>query len=239
MFFLDEGDWVEFQASPERAAQLSADKISYLWDELIEKFNKNILGGTWCDTETYGIADRERVMRFFARESRFRRRMLAEALQGLVAKTKGSQRAHRVFLPSSPGDPYYCLLVVPHLFGRPREEYRVVRGNLLEALCMVTKVVFPEALDIVGFATEPGVTTVPRSEDSLYLNARAWNNEMEAHAREMQQKHGLLTNFTTHRGKATEFPISPRESPDAPGQNPRNKPCPCGSGKKYKRCHGS
>jgi uncharacterized protein YchJ len=23
-----------------------------------------------------------------------------------------------------------------------------------------------------------------------------------------------------------------------PGTNPRNKPCPCGSGKKYKKCHG-
>ena len=143
-FFLDEGDWVDFQASPQGAAQVAADSISYLWDDLIEKFNKNILGGTSCDTETYGVADREKIMRFFAREPPVRRRMLAETLLGLVEKTRGVQRAHRVLSPSNLGDPYYCFLVVPHLFGRPRDEYRVVRGNLLQALCLVTKVVFPE-----------------------------------------------------------------------------------------------
>jgi hypothetical protein len=239
VFFLDEGDWVDFQASPRRAAQLAADKVSYLWDQLIEKFNKNILGGTSYDTTTDRITDREKIMRFFAREPRVRRRMLAEVLLGLVEKTKGMQRAHRVLFPSNPDDPYYCFLVMPHLFGRPREEYRVVRGNLLEALCLVTKVVFPDALDIVGFATEPGVETEPRSEDSLYLNSRAWNEEMEAHARELQQKFGLLINFTTQKDKVAEFPISRLESVVTPGPNPRNKPCPCGSGEKYKKCHGS
>jgi hypothetical protein len=141
-------------------------------------------------------------------------------------------------LPSDPGDPYYCLLAMPHLFGRPREEYRLVRAHFLEALCLVTKVVFPDALDIVGFATESGAETATRSEDALYLNARVWNAEMEVHARELQRKFGLLTNFTTYKDKVSEFPISKIENIVAPLRNPRNKPCPCGSGKKYKKCHG-
>jgi len=238
VFFLDEGDWVSFQSSPQRAAQLAADRVSYLWDELIEKFNKNILGGTSYGATTPGVADREKMMRFFAREPRVRRRMLADALLGLLEKIKEPQRGTRVVLPSNPGDPYYCFLVLPHLFGRPREEYREVRGHLLEALCFVTKLVFPDALDIIGFATETGVETVPRSEDSLYLDARNWNEQSEAHARGLQVEHGLLTNLTMSKDRVVEFPNPQVEHLLEPASNPRNKLCPCGSGKKYKRCHG-
>jgi hypothetical protein len=83
--------------------------------------------------------------------------------------------------------------------------------------------VFPEALDIVGFATETGVQTAPRSEDFLHLNARVWNQEMEAHARQLQADLRLLTNFTTFKDKFAEFPIPQEGHVVAPGPNPRNK----------------
>jgi hypothetical protein len=234
-----EGDWIDFQKSPQHHAQIAADRVSYLWDALIEKFSGHILGGTSYYTTTPRIADRERIMRFFARERRVRRRLLADALLGLIQTDKAGQRVVRVVHPSTPGDPYYCFMVLPNLFGRPREEYRTVRGHLLEALCLVTKVVFPDALDIVGFATEPGIDTPERSEDSLYLDARVWNDEMEAHARQLQADHRLLTNYTKFKDKVAEFPIAQNQRPAAPGPNPRNKACPCGSGKKYKKCCGN
>jgi hypothetical protein len=235
---LEEGDWDAFQASPQRRSQVAADQISYAWDELIETFNRNILAGTSYDTSTTLISDRERIMRFLAREPRLRRRILAGALLGLISKGKGTERTTRVVIPTSPGDPYYCFLLLPHLFGRPHEEYRAVRGHLLEALCLVTKVVFPDALDVIGLATEPGIDTSVRSEDSLYLDARVWSEEMEAHARKLQADLGLLTNYTTFKDKVREFPSPLHEETIAPGPNPRNKPCPCGSGRKYKKCHG-
>lgn len=238
-FCLAEGDWLTFQASPQRAAQLEADKISYAWDGLIETFNKNILAGTSYGKATHPLADRERIMRFLGREPRVRRRILADALVGLVEKTRNTQRGIRVMLPSNPGDPYYSFLVLPRLLGRPPEEYREVRGHLLEALCLVTKLQFPDALDIVGIATDAGIDTVSRSEDALYLNARIWSAEMEAHARDLKTELGLLTSVTTFQDKVSEFPIMEQPSAITPGRNPRNKPCPCGSGKKYKKCHGS
>jgi hypothetical protein len=83
---LEEGEWDDFRSSPERAAQLAADQVSYLWDEIIEKFNKHILGGTSHHKSTPLVAHRERIMRFFAREPRTRRRILADALLGLIEK---------------------------------------------------------------------------------------------------------------------------------------------------------
>jgi hypothetical protein len=236
--FLEAGDWTAFQASPERRAQIEADHISYAWDELIETFNKNILGGTSYDMTTVLISDRERIMRFLAREPRLRRRMLAEAFLGLIRKAKPTERRTRIVRPSNPGEPYYCFLVLPHLFGRPYEEYRAVRGHLLEALCLVTKVVFPDALDVIGLATNPGIDESHRSEDSLYLDARVWSEEMQAHASKLQADLNLLTNYTTFEDKAREFPGTAHERIVVPGPNPRNRPCPCGSGKKYKKCHG-
>lgn len=238
VYFLGEGDWTSFESGPQRAAQLAANHVSYLWDELIEKFNRNILGGTSYEASSPSIADRERVMRFFAREPRLRRRVLADALFGLMAKTKSTQYGVRVVAPTGQGDPYYAFLLFPHLFGVPREQYRKARARFLKALCFVTKLQFPDALDIIGFATEVGAETEPRSEDSSYLDAREWDEASEAHARELQRELRLLTNVTTFSGKADEFPLPPTERVIEPGPNPRNKPCPCGSGKKYKRCHG-
>jgi uncharacterized protein YecA (UPF0149 family) len=96
--------------------------------------------------------------------------------------------------------------------------------------------VFPGALDIVGLATEIGAAGNVRSEDAFYMDARPWGEEEATQARQWQKDLKLLTNVTKFEGKVSEFPERP--SAIVPGPNPRNKPCPCGSGKKYKKCHG-
>ena len=63
-----------------------------------------------------------------------------------------------------------------------------------------------------------------RVEDRL----RAW--EVELHRRER--------NLHT-RQRQTATPTSPIPPERSPGQVGRNQPCPCGSGRKYKRCHGA
>ncbi len=78
-----------------------------------------------------------------------------------------------MLLASREGDPSYVLLVLPFREWMSEADHREVRRKMLEACCMVMKLVFPEALDIVGIATEPGpAANERRSEDSLYLDAR-------------------------------------------------------------------
>jgi len=38
---------------------------------------------------------------------------------------------------------------------------------------------------------------------------------------------------------ASEEPEEPQQQPEPAGKPGRNDPCPCGSGKKYKKCHGA
>ncbi len=236
----DEGHWEEFKNHPRRLAQIEADRISYFWDELIETFSKHILADTQYYTSQPGVEHSEQIIRFMAREPRTRRRLLAKSLIGLAYKTPENHRAVRVMQPSRPGDPFYVFVLVPNKYAETEEQYRKVRGALLEAYCLVLKLVFPEALDIIGIATEsanPGKS----GEDSLYFDAREWTAEMEAEAKRLQRDLELLTNLTQHYIKVEEYPeiernIS-REVPLLKGKH-RNSPCPCGSGRKYKYCCG-
>lgn len=208
---IPEGDWAWFQSSPQRAAQTAADRISYAWDALIEKFNANVLGGTSFHTTNPRVADRERLLRFLAREPRVRRRLLSESFIDMLRRTGASQRATRIMFPSNPGDPYYCFLLLPKRSGQTDDDYRKVRRELLLMLCAITKIVCPEALDIVGIATETGIETEPRSEDAVSLDARHWTEEMDAEARRAQQTTGLLTNLTKFKDKVAEFPMTRTE----------------------------
>ncbi len=203
---IDEGFWEDFVQSPEQQAQLAANLVSYSWDALIETFNKHILENTQYYTTHPGIDTSERVIRFLAREPRTRRRLLARSLLELIEKTPSSYKATRVMLPSKEGDPFYVFLLLPHLKGVPLIEYREVRMKLLEACCIVAKLKFPDANDIVGIATETGQSEY-RSEDAIYYDGRGWGPEEKAEAQSLQEDLGLLTRTTMFRSTEKEYPI--------------------------------
>ena len=203
---IDEGLWEDFVQSPERQAQLVSNQISYSWDALIETFNKHILENTQYYTTHARIDTSEKIIRFFAREPRTRRRMLARSLIEFIENTPSSYKATRVILPSKQGDPFYVFLLLPHLQGVLYADYREVRRKLLEAYCLVTKLKFPEAMDIVGIATEAGASE-NRSEDAVYYDAREWGPEEQAEAQSLQKDLGLLNQTTRFQSTEKEYPV--------------------------------
>jgi hypothetical protein len=242
---IDEGFWSSFVRNPQRLAQVEQDKISYLWDDLIERFNHHALAGTQyqlADTRfTKCVSAAEQIVRFMARESRFRRRVLSQSIIGMIETTPANFKRVRVLPPSAVGsDMCYVFLLFPAPSNIPSgnpvdyDEYRIVRARFLEGTCMVAKLKFPDAKHIIGIATESGDNRDSRSEDAIYLDATEWSAEMQDAAQGFQSSMGVLTNPTEHRVKAKEYPdvVSREEFL----RNPRNKPCPCGSGRKYKKC---
>ena len=235
-----EGHWLRFISSRERALQVQHDEVSYSWDRLIDHFSKHALTATQYVTSPGGFSASELLLRFMAREPRLRRRMLAEALLELLRRTPRDQRALRVVLPVRPGDPYYVFLLFPLQKKLSHDENRALRGWFLTNAMKVTKLRFPDALDIIGIATESGLDNGGRSEDSVYFDAREWTAEDEAEAKAIQENEQILVKPQMFHSRVDEYPtvdVSGRLQAPIP-KNPRNKPCPCGSGEKSKRCHG-
>lgn len=61
---LEEGFWEGFASSPERRAQIEADKISFVWDELIEKFSFHAMTGVQHLISGVPLDDHTVVFRF-------------------------------------------------------------------------------------------------------------------------------------------------------------------------------
>lgn len=196
-----EGDWEEFIQSPEREAQISADTISYFWDTLIERFNKNIMEGTQYYTTDYDAKKIEPLPRFLARESRFHRRNLSKLFFEFITSTPQSIPATRCIEASSPQEPYYVFFTFPKLDWMIYEQYREVRMYYLNAYCSNIKLKFPDAQHIIGIAIDPALAHVHGSEDLIYLDATDWTEENSVWVRENSEKLNILKNphkFITH-----------------------------------------
>jgi hypothetical protein len=244
----DEGYWADFAKNPQRLAQLSANEISYTWDGLIEEFAKHMLAGTSAFRSHDDVREVEPALRYMAAEARTRRRMLATALMDLLqrAPTPGSRIAVRVAASNDPSDPAYVFLTLEPDPEEAEDEYRRKRRDWLEAYCFVARYLNSKVPAVVGLAMEPGLDRASRSEDVLVLESKDWSPEAEARARYLHEEVGLLRKRREHAYSVSEFPEvvskpseSPTQHPAAAHNNTRNKPCPCGSGKKYKKCCGS
>jgi SEC-C motif len=239
----DEGMWKAFQNRPERLAQIESDKISYAWDDLIEKFAFHFMTGTQYFTSGKQVNEQEIMFRFLAREPRIRRRVLSESLHEVLERSIHSKRVleARVMPPSGPGDPHYVFLFLRRKEGITDDQYRTVRMNLLADYCAVTKLRFPQAVHIIGIASEAGLPP-QRSEDLIYLDASKWGPKDEARAEGIQKEMGILRKVTRGGIRTYEYPVDRDGKPrkPAPPRNlpSRNSPCPCGSRKRFKRCHG-
>jgi hypothetical protein len=70
LLIFEEGFWEQFVQSPERQSQISADKISYFWDRLIETTSNHVMKDTLYSTSHQGFRPMELLLRLLARESR-------------------------------------------------------------------------------------------------------------------------------------------------------------------------
>ncbi len=206
----DEGTWEDFIRSPEYAGRKKADRISYAWDSLIERFTKHIIAGDirgWAGNTD--VAYHEQSLRVMASESRFGRRILAQGLIGAyekVSSISGTKFVRMYFSKENP-DTLYIFLILSVPDGAPYEDYRVVRTNLLLAYCKVAKLRAPQAKRILGFANEPLGGSVS-SEDLLLLDVSNWSAEQESEARDLQREHGILLdeNVQYYETKHREYP---------------------------------
>jgi hypothetical protein len=95
---------------------------------------------------------------------------------------------------------------------------------------------FAYALAVPGETTRGRARGILRKIDSItHLSIGDTRLVMFA-IDERLRLHGLAPVFDT--GEEPEEEAAPEPQPEPPAKPGRNDPCPCGSGKKYKKCHG-
>jgi hypothetical protein len=215
-----EGAWASVASNPKYAAKKAADRSSYAWDELIEKFNQNAIAGTLAQGNEFPLSYHERGLRMLASESRLSRRGLVAALFDLLATTPDGHNKMRMVISKQSRQRAYILLIGGENITHP--EYRERRTAVLAAYCEIAKIYRPKLLDVIGIATEP-IDCDARSEDLAYLDLRNWDRERQRSAEELQRKTRLLTNLTMHNFHDEEYPGQDDQAEAVRVSKPSNK----------------
>jgi hypothetical protein len=178
------------------------------------------------------------------KEPRFIRRGLAEKMLAAVERFPDhpSQFTRQVtFLPSFQPNVGYVLLQLraPDSF-RARADYREKRQALLEIACGAAKNKFSNPVKVIGIGIDaPKFSGGTNAEDFILMPCETWTDEMRAYYEAENEPWNFfgtpqLQQFNDH---VTQF-VPPPQASARPGKVGRNDPCPCGSGRKFKKCHG-
>lgn len=240
--YVGEGEWKDFVDLEIYITKKSADKISYLWDKLIQRTCENTLNGTLLGNST--PLRGQSAIHEMAKEPRFHRRALSEQMiKAINHFPDSSQRVMRnlSFMPSFyEGKGYVFLQLKVDGIIDYENEYRPKRQAMLEIACGAAKNEFGQLNTVIGIAIDAPKYTNRNSEDLILMNCEHWTDDLREHYNKANEGIGFFKSesLTMQRLTVTEFPtVKESESKSlGPAKVGRNAPCPCGSGKKYKKC---
>ncbi|MDI1361018.1 hypothetical protein [Methylotenera sp.] len=154
---LKEGDWKQLQKSKEYRARWEENKISYLWDTLIEFQIDHILSGSasgiWGESTA---AMNERIMRMMAEETRLFRRALGESIHRVNSINQPNKRFTRTLLSASREGRAYIFMTVPRPKEMSQEEYLEWRRGDLMLHAHGCKLKFEKVTEVIGISFAPG-----------------------------------------------------------------------------------
>jgi hypothetical protein len=240
---IGEGEWRDFVQTAVYNNTKNEDRISYFWDQLIQRTCQNSLEGTLGGNSN--IERGESAIYEMVKEPRFMRRGLSEKMLSAVDRfpDTGTFTRQVTFLPSFEPNVGYVLLqlrVSDEL--RAAEGFRDKRQTLLEIACGAAKNKFPNLVKVIGIGIEaPKFSDGTVAEDFILMPCENWPNERKAYYRVLNREWNFFgtPSLRQFEDRVTRFvqPPHPRKSTKR-GKTGRNDPCPCGSGKKFKKCHG-
>lgn len=232
---LSEGLWSEYICEEEYDLFSRFTKASAIWDQLIDRFSFHILKGSVGRGQDLEFEYHERAVRHLASESRFSRYLLSVAFEEKFAEVPPNRRSSRLIFSPDRKDKLYVFLFLPRDDGQDYQEYRDERLSHIEAYALVAKYRYPKAKDVIVIATEP-IMADGRSEDIFSIEFdNELSKEEESEAKKLMDEERILNDVWMQRHN----PIVPQRN--KPYRNKaakygRNEKCPCGSGKKYKKC---
>jgi hypothetical protein len=237
---IPEGDWEGFRDSDVYKRKKRADQDSYLWDELLQITSQNALDGTLLGDAR--IFESQSAIFEMAKEPRFARREFARAMQRAIDNfpdREGTITRNISLMPSFYDTTAYVFLQLRYRGTDDYEtQYRPKRRAILEIACGVARNKFPQFSKIVGIGIDAPKFSARNSEDFVLLNCKEWPDEQRQFYEEQNKD---LKFFETAELRSEIKTISNFPAPSISGPRPklrRNERCYCGSGRKFKHCHG-
>ena len=213
---IDDTHYSRFASHPRYIKKKEADKISYLWDNLIESFTNHMLDGTSVTHGKYEfqLSQNERAVRFMALERRFYRRILGEAVKGALEKDNQKDLNFRLMIKGEgTKDAKSAFFILTFRYqGNSSEtrEYEQYRKNRLSvahiyAKCILVRYSFLKR--VIGITCEPPGQPHGASEDMVYTEQASWTEEERNAIEEYCQRHGIFSsNMTGQQWSCQEYP---------------------------------
>lgn len=167
-----------------------ADRISYEWDRLIDRFLEYGDPGIHERYVYQTSTETEQGLRLMAAEPRFRRRQLAESFIGALQRVEPGMRLGRLVYGGVAGETVYVFVVVAKRRDETYEEYRRYRLALLHAYIQTARLKAPLGNTFLGIAFDnPHKDYQGGSEDLFVLMKETWTveelGELETKRREL------------------------------------------------------
>jgi len=244
-----EEDWNVLKNNPRYIAKQKENEVSYFWDGLIQKTAKNFLNGTIISN---GIKDNrvihEGAIKYMALEDRICRRQFSSKMTNAinnypVDKHNDIEAIMYKTLLYNDKDTAYFLLQLNRLSSQSYQDYVEKRRGLLviHAFCLKAKFISecPEKRlnRIIAIGMDPPKISKEISEDLILLDCSQWSDESQKQYEDIRRTKKFWTtpiNQVIHE-KTLEYPKVQIQK-NFSKKIGRNDPCPCGSGKKYKKC---
>ena len=188
---IGEGEWNDFIKTDLYKNTKNEDRISYFWDELIQRTCQNALNGTLGGNSD--ILRGQSAIFEMVKEPRFIRRALADRIRRTIMNFPDDpdQFTRQVtFLPSHLPDVGYVFfqLRVSEAY-RKQPEYLDKRRTLLEIACGAAKNKFPQLTKVIGIGMDaPKFAGDTNSEDFILLPCETWPDDMRTYYEEQNRE---------------------------------------------------
>jgi len=188
--------WANFKSKIEYENKKSADKISYLWDKMIEQLINDLKLGRI--EFSISLDEIEIALRTMAAENRFDRRLLSKRFTELIVPVESKKLRARI-CPSYSGIIYVFLVC-------NRDESREIRRAELFNRCIVTRGLNKDSITIVGIATERFDGNKGSSLDLCHVHINKLTIEEQSMIEDIQSEFGYFKNARETKITEEEYP---------------------------------
>ena len=189
-FVIDEGVWKDFEANGLAERRKEANRVSYFWDELIQRTYQNALDGTVGGVNLWSGND---ALFEMSKEPRMSRRVLSRNILKAIKifPRPGHGRSHMPCYMQSLSDPskMYAFLQFGNLES---DTYHEVKLHMLDVLCGVTRNNNPDVKIVVGISMNAPIDShTGGGEHFALLRCEEWGEEQRAYYDRKNEKFGF------------------------------------------------